>query len=943
MVDAAGLLRELIACAPDERAARYRAGNHAASFLIRLGDEAEHLAFVEVDLALKASHVVIELADAFGDAEARARARRAAAQAYAYAGRHEAALAAIEEARRIADEGGARTESARALAISLHPLGELGRYDDAVSAGLAAREALLREGQPRLAARADFNLAGIFQNRDEPQRALVHLDRAAPVFADDPVVSGYLQNNRGEILLSLHDFAGAECAFRAAIEASLRAGADVAAAIALGNLADLAGRQGRLAVALRCFEEARVRLERVNAPSHLARLLAEHAETLGALGLPQDALEAFGRALPELNAHGLAWEAARGTAGKGAALLAMGRTDLADPALADAAERFDALGHAAARARANVLRAECARRQGRIALAEVLLADARPVLANRPLEAARCGYVAGRLALDRGRPADADAAFSAALAEVEPLDVTPLVADLLHGLGRSASARGDVGLALDRYRRAVDEIERLRGALQAERFRSAFLGDRREAYEDLALALLALESDAGLPELFRTVERAKSRSLLDSLARALAEGAPDAEAGSDPELAAFHARAEGIRAELNALYARLSENWPASEEAREAWRSAVHAAERELRAVETRIASRAPLATLHTPPAELDEVCSAIEDDTVLIEYFAARGALFALVIRADGARVVRDLPDVSRISELVERARFQFERAMRSAGRGGEVAARRLAGARRELAALHNAIFGPLEPHVPAGAALVFAPHGALHLAPLHALWDGSRYLLERHEVSYAPSAGVFAHLAASGTAPRRGTRLVVGCADDAAPRIEHEAGRVAAALSADTLIGDAATCAALRRGAREADLLHLACHGRFSARYPSASGLRLSDRWLTLADIVRLGLRADLVVLSGCDTGRNVVTAGDELVGLLRAFLSAGARSVIATLWPAHDETTENLMIDFYNHWRSGGGAAKRGALREAQLGAMERDPHPLLWAPFILVGQP
>ncbi len=122
-------------------------------------------------------------------------------------------------------------------------------------------------------------------------------------------------------------------------------------------------------------------------------------------------------------------------------------------------------------------------------------------------------------------------------------------------------------------------------------------------------------------------------------------------------------------------------------------------------------------------------------------------------------------------------------------------------------------------------------------------------------------------------------------------------------------------------------------------------ASGLKLADRWLTVRDIYSLRLRADLVTLSGCETGRNLITAGDELVGLLRGFFAAGARSALVSLWRVNDESTTNLMADFYRLWHaeSSDRMPLAAALREAQLTLRRQRAHPAFWAPFILVGEP
>ncbi len=116
--------------------------------------------------------------------------------------------------------------------------------------------------------------------------------------------------------------------------------------------------------------------------------------------------------------------------------------------------------------------------------------------------------------------------------------------------------------------------------------------------------------------------------------------------------------------------------------------------------------------------------------------------------------------------------------------------------------------------------------------------------------------------------------------------------------------------------------------------------SSPKLCDGWLTAADALDLDLEGALVTLSACESGRNEVFAGDELIGLTRGFLGAGAATLVASLWLVQDETTAELMEKWYEHLRNGVGRAT--ALRNAQLALKDRCPHPYYWAPFVLIGQ-
>jgi CHAT domain-containing protein len=117
--------------------------------------------------------------------------------------------------------------------------------------------------------------------------------------------------------------------------------------------------------------------------------------------------------------------------------------------------------------------------------------------------------------------------------------------------------------------------------------------------------------------------------------------------------------------------------------------------------------------------------------------------------------------------------------------------------------------------------------------------------------------------------------------------------------------------------------------------------SSVRLADTWLNPYDVYDLELRADLVVLSACEGGAARVTRGGDPLGLLRGFLCAGARSLLASQWRVNDAVTAEFMAIFYSNFRDGQDAS--GALREAMARVRARRPHPYYWAPFFLVGRP
>ena len=116
--------------------------------------------------------------------------------------------------------------------------------------------------------------------------------------------------------------------------------------------------------------------------------------------------------------------------------------------------------------------------------------------------------------------------------------------------------------------------------------------------------------------------------------------------------------------------------------------------------------------------------------------------------------------------------------------------------------------------------------------------------------------------------------------------------------------------------------------------------SSIRLGGSYLSLYDLYHFDLPVELIVLSGCATGVNVIKPGDEQIGLVRGLLHAGAESLVLSLWDVHDSSTAEFMVAFYTRLQQG--LSKALALQQAMAQLRERYPHPYYWAPFLLIGK-
>jgi CHAT domain-containing protein len=335
----------------------------------------------------------------------------------------------------------------------------------------------------------------------------------------------------------------------------------------------------------------------------------------------------------------------------------------------------------------------------------------------------------------------------------------------------------------------------------------------------------------------------------------------------------------------------------------------------------------------------------ALPPGTVLLEYFIARGRVLLFVVAPDQSPRVHDAGSVREVLDAMERLRFQVDRALASPHWSPDRLARSRESAAAELDRLGSMLLAPARESLLTATCCITVPHGALHAAPLHALTLDGRPLIERCEVYTSPSASVLRSLSRRPPPDPEGPVVVVGCGDERAPDIEDEARAVGRLLHSPTvLIGLEATREAVVGALSRAAAAHLACHGTFAPENPLASGLRLADGWLTARDAQGIRMPSTLLVLSGCETGRVSAESHEEITGLLRGFLAAGAKAVVATLWPVHDRTAGELIGEMHNSWYcERGGAAFGRAYRGAMVSAIQRELHPAHWASFILVGAP
>jgi len=239
--------------------------------------------------------------------------------------------------------------------------------------------------------------------------------------------------------------------------------------------------------------------------------------------------------------------------------------------------------------------------------------------------------------------------------------------------------------------------------------------------------------------------------------------------------------------------------------------------------------------------------------------------------------------------------------------------------------------------------------PFGALHYVPFSALFDGQGYFGEGRSVFYLPSASMIPDLR-----PERRASLLSGYGDllafsaSTVPPLLHYADEAATEsaklFQGKTLLREAATIDQVRELLPQSRSTLIIGHGEMLPEAPLFSSIHFANGPLEVREVYTMNLqKTDLLVLSGCETHRGEGSRGDDIVGLSRAFLAVGARTVIATLWSVDEHATTQLVIRFYQHLREGRGEAAALSAAQSDIRSDPAYSNPYYWAGFILAGDP
>jgi CHAT domain-containing protein len=513
--------------------------------------------------------------------------------------------------------------------------------------------------------------------------------------------------------------------------------------------------------------------------------------------------------------------------------------------------------------------------------------------------------------------------------------------------------RGRVDEANALYERAEDVIESMLISVDEPYWNSSVAASMSQTY----LQHFELVTKSGdVSGAFHVLERVRGRTLAWALEDRKAF--PTAESGQTTSL----------ETDLAGLQVRLMQT--NSTEKREQLMDQLVEYERRLGLSWTK--EDAPGHGLPVQPSPLSKVQQVLKADEVLLEYVLDAPTSFCVVVSQKGA-YVRVLPAGRK---EIENLSQQFVGEIRTKGTGAELSKR-----------LYAMLVKPI-PEAATATRFIIAPDGILNLLPFEAVRDAQgEYLLKSHVISYVPSGTILNTLRHAdkqnptpkpllavgdveyenqGGAGRRIPRPAsirgqiergiadlsgIGLRDLPETRAEvEEIGRIVGSEAVMLLGKDATETGFKKQPLDQFRILHLAVHGFADTQYPERSALMLGvdpqsgdDGLLQVREIIRLRLNAELTTLSACDSGVGKLQGQEGISNLVEAFLVAGSKSVVASLWSADDTFASALMGQFYRHLAKGEDTSS--ALRNAKLDLLAKygdQVSPFYWAAFIAVGE-
>lgn len=860
-------------------------------------------------------------------------------------GQFEQSVAAMDEAAALFLDLGDEVGWARTRNGWLRSAHRLGHGAAALLEADRARTILAEHKQWHRLANLTYNTAFVCTELGRYDEALARYDRAQVIYESlgeqAELDAAWMKFNKAVLLTDLGEFQAALRLYEENRQLFLRHGQTASVLRQEEHIAIVNAAQGHYTRALQYYGPVLAAREATGPDVDVAWVCREIIECYLRLNRNADALDLAEETIARFERCGTPTEAATVRLYGALAHTRLGNVEQALLLLDAAAQAFVDAGFIVHHALVMLQRATLHLDEGNWSAAAEEAGRASAQFAQRGLtiRQAQADLVWARAALARGDAAGAELSAHAALAVSREKNVPWLAHECHHVLGGVAEARGDLPSALDAFDNAVTSIESLQSALAVE-LRTNFLADKLRVYDDAIAASLRLSQTE---RAFAYLERAKSRALVDYLGSNL-EVHVRAQGNTDPALLEALTR---LREEHNYYY-NLRYGYGYSEQEQRAsarldevtLRSKIEEREKQIARILERLAlDRTEGLSVAASTAPDVHAVPAVAPGTVLLEYYFRPDGGAVFVVSSEGLMFVPLTARPHEIRRLHDQWRLNLAASAQALAAGTSLDGLGR-NARAILATLYRALIAPVAERLVDRERIIVIPSGPAYAVPFHALHDGTRFLLETHEVSACVSSRLLQLCMGRPRRPGHSALVLAHTNGGRLPAVLEEARAVAALLPGECFIEDQATCTALLSAAGRHPVIHLAAHGEARLDNPTFAHIQLADRQLGTVDVFNLPLQGALVTLSACETGRGTITDGNELIGLTRGFLYAGASTLVQSLWLIEDDAAAHTMGHFYRAICEG--RTTGSALRDAQRAMLaSHGVHPYFWAPFQLIG--
>ncbi len=969
-----------------------------------LTDEALRLLYINPYVSLKLSELLIFFGEFIHHSSSYALGLKAKGDVLQRIGHYQAAIdcldAAGDEFLHLADEGNwARSRISWIIAAAW-----LGRVEEALQHAACAREVFLSHDENYWACIIDHNTAVIYDHIGQYQNALTLYERILaiyPTLADQDEISikrdiAMAELNQAENLGWLGKFEQAYLLHQKAQESFISLGETSLFISSEITLADLDYTQGYYGSALRRYYQIRDSLmqNEVNDPLLLAELNLWMANCLVKLNKAQDACQLVGEAVEVYRKLGTSLQVSNALREYATTLVASGRLKEALASLEEALTLFSLRGFDHYASATKLQEAELLLEMGSFTTAYEQARLLKEYFDTQGLvsRSLRASLVMADAIIQNVRQANLTNREEEAQHFLRAEDAVLLCEQVTHIarkhnlreqiyksqslLGRLATYQGDLSKAAKYYRSAINQIEKILDNLAYD-LSPSFLHTTWAVYEDM----IALSIKRGQAEqAFSYLERARSMALrqyLNKSRRTADEKEVREDSLSPSELQKnsavvlrtqyelrdwqqqYHDYSalladidtsvsptldkEIIQAELKRCEARLSELFE---------RLHLYQLDTQAKSQYTHLKKGVNSMRMGASSQRIDitQLRQHLLPDQLMLAYYLYGGKLIIFAITAECLITYENPDGAVQLEYLLPLLHAHLQP---SGWPDPQHPQQQVI--RRLLNKLYSLLIAPVVKLMPSTSGnLTIVPYGPLHKLPFHALYDGTHFLIENFQINYLPACNMLMHLGNrkdehllgyEGTDDSTTSALAFGYSSNGhLQRVLDETKMIATMLDGRCYLEEKATIKRLFEQAHGSPIIHLATHGQSRLDAPNFSFVRMADGQLTAIDAFNLDLKTcELVTLSGCETGLALSGGGDEQLGLGRAFLAAGARSLVMSLWSVEDTATSELMQLFYQNLMRGD--SKVQALQAAQCSLMHQTSsiytHPYFWAAFRLVG--